>query len=53
MAVTVAELLVLALRVLPGEIREWQKAERNLPEKKKEGGGSSGSARENPGTGEA
>ena len=48
---TVADLLVLALRVLPGEIREWLNAERNLPEKKKEGDGSSDSARENRGSG--
>jgi hypothetical protein len=48
--VTVAELLVLALRVLPGEIREWLNPERNLPEKKKEGGGASDSAREDRGS---
>lgn len=31
----VADLLVLVLRVLPGEIREWLNAERNLPGKKR------------------
>jgi hypothetical protein len=50
-AVTVAELLVLAVRVLPREIRKRLNAERNLPEKKKEGDGASDSARENRGSG--
>ena len=40
-----AELLVLALRVLPREIRKRLSAERNLPGKKKEGDGASDSAR--------
>ena len=31
-----AHLLVMVLRVLPGEIREWLNAERSLPGKTKE-----------------
>jgi len=46
-----ADLLVLVLRVLPGEIREWLNAERNLPGKGKEGSGTSDSAREDRGSG--
>ena len=48
-----ADLVFLVLRVLPEEIREWLNAERNLPGKKKEGAGTSGSARENLGSGQA
>lgn len=43
---TVAELLVLALRVLPGEIREWLRAERILPGPRKDEAGTPDSARE-------
>ena len=43
----VADLLVLVLRVLPGEIREWLNAERNLRGKRKEGAPTPDSAREN------
>ena len=32
-----ADLVVLVLRVLPGKIREWLNAERNLPGKRKDG----------------
>ncbi len=46
-----ADLLVLVLRVLPGEIREWLNAERKLFGKRKEGAGASGSSRENVGSG--
>jgi hypothetical protein len=46
-----AELLVLVLRVLPGEIREWLNAERNLPGKRKAEADTSDSARENRGAG--
>jgi hypothetical protein len=46
-----AELLVLALRVLSGEIRERLNAERNLPGKRKEEVSTSSSARENQGSG--
>jgi hypothetical protein len=45
-----ADLLVLVLRVLPGEIREWLNAERNLPGNRKEGAGTSDSAREKRGS---
>jgi len=48
-----ADLLVLVLRVLPGEIREWLNAERNLPGKGKEGSGTSDSACEDRGSGYA
>ena len=48
---TVAELLVLALRVLPGEIRGWLKAERNLSEEKKEGASTPESVRPERGSG--
>jgi hypothetical protein len=48
-----ADLLVLVLRVLPEEIRKWLNAERNLPGKRKEGVGTSGSAREDLGSGQA
>jgi hypothetical protein len=48
-----ADLLVLVLRVLPGEIRKWLNVERNLPEKRKEGSGTSGSVPENMGSGQA
>ena len=34
---TVTELLVLVLRVLPGEIRKWANAERNIPGKTRTG----------------
>ena len=51
MAVTVAELLVLVLRVLPGEIREWLKEERNLSEEKREGASTPESARPERGSG--
>ena len=47
-----ADLQVLVLRVLPGEIREWLNAERNLPGRRKEGSGTSGSPRENLGSGQ-
>jgi len=46
-----ADLLVLVLRVLPGEIREWLNAERNLCGKRKEGMSTPDSARENRGSG--
>ena len=46
-----ADLLVLVLRVLPGEIREWLNAERNLPGKRKAVADTSDSARENRGSG--
>ena len=42
-----ADLLVLALRVLPGELREWLNAERKLSGKRKEGASTPGSAHEN------
>jgi hypothetical protein len=48
-----ADLVVLALRVLPEEIRESLNAERNLPGKRKEGVGTSDSAREDLGSGQA
>jgi hypothetical protein len=48
-----ANLLVLSLWVLPGEIRKRLNAERNLPEKKKEGDGESDSARADRGSGQA
>jgi hypothetical protein len=48
-----ADLVVLVLRVLPEEIREWLNAERNLPGKRKEGVGTSDSARGNLGSGQA
>jgi hypothetical protein len=48
-----ADLLVLVLWVLPGKIREWLNAERNLLGKRKEGAGTSDSARENRESGQA
>ena len=39
---TVAELLVLFLRVLPGEIREWLKTGPDIPGTRKEESGTSG-----------
>jgi hypothetical protein len=47
-----ANLLVLVLRVLPEEIRKWLNAERDLPGKRKERPDTSGSACENPGSGQ-
>jgi hypothetical protein len=41
----------LALRVLPGEIREWLKAEGDIPGKRKEGSVTSGSAHQDRGSG--
>jgi hypothetical protein len=46
---TVADLLVLALRVLPGEIREWLRAERILPGPRKDEAGTDDSVREDRG----
>ena len=46
-----ADLVVLVLRVLPGKIREWLNAERNLPGKRKDEAGTSDSAREHWGSG--
>jgi hypothetical protein len=48
-----ADLLVLALRVLPGKLREWLNAERDLPVKRKERPDTSGSACENRESGKA
>lgn len=48
---TVADLLVLALRVLPGEIREWLRAERILPSSRRDGMATSDSVREDRGSG--
>lgn len=42
-----ADLLVVVLRVPPGEIREWLRAGRNLPGKRREGPDASDLAREN------
>jgi hypothetical protein len=42
-----ADLVVLVLRVLPEEIREWLDAEHNYSGKEKKESGTSGSAREN------
>ena len=50
---TVADLLVLALRVLPGKLRERLNAERNRPGKSKEEADTSGSARDDRGSGQA
>ena len=46
-----AELLVLVLRVLPGEIRGWLKAEGNLPGSSKDGEATSDSGHEDRGSG--
>jgi hypothetical protein len=48
---TTADLLVLVLRVLPGEIRAWLKAKHTLPEKKQEWSGTAKSAGEGSGVG--
>jgi hypothetical protein len=50
---TVADLLVLVLRVLPGKLRERLNVERDRPGKSKEGADTSGSACEDPGSGQA
>jgi hypothetical protein len=47
-----ADLLVLVLRVLPGKLREGLNAERDLPVRREERPDTSGSARENPGSGQ-
>ena len=48
---TVADLLVLALRVLPGKLREGLNAEHNRPGKSKEEADTSGSEGEKRGFG--
>lgn len=48
-----ADLVILVLLVLPEEIRKWLNAEGNLPGKRKEGAGTSDSAREGRGSGKA
>lgn len=47
-----ADMMVLALRVLPGEICKWLNAEHNLPEKGKDRSGTPGSARGHLGLGQ-
>lgn len=48
-----ADLLVLALQVLLGEIREWLNSEHNQSRRRKEGSGTSDSARDDRGSGQA
>jgi hypothetical protein len=47
-----ADLLVLVLRVLPGEICKWLNAEHNRPEKGRERSGTPGSTRGHLGSGQ-